>query len=72
MEKTSTGNAHYRKTLISIKEAAEMLGLAQSTIRGRKAGTEGLTRIRHGRVIRLIKQEVEAHIEKLIVSAKRN
>jgi predicted DNA-binding transcriptional regulator AlpA len=66
------GYAGYRKTLISVKEAAEMLGLAESTLRHKEAGTEKLTRIKHGRITRLVKQEVEAHIENLIATAKRH
>jgi len=50
----------YTNKRITIKEAAEITGLAESTIRGRKAGTHKLTRIKHGRAVRLIRQEVEA------------
>jgi excisionase family DNA binding protein len=56
----------YTKTFITIKEAAKMLGLAESTLRGRKAGTHKLTRVKHGsKSVRMIRQELEAHLEKL-------
>ena len=55
----------YARTPITIKEAAAMLGLAESTVRGRKAGTEKLTRLKHKKSVRMIRQEVEAHLENL-------
>jgi excisionase family DNA binding protein len=55
------------RTPITVKEAAKILGIPESTLRGRKAGTEKLTRIKYGRKsVRLIRQEVEAHLAKLI------
>ncbi|MCU1267204.1 MAG: hypothetical protein JWM21_3522 [Acidobacteria bacterium] len=61
----------YARTLITNKEAANILCLKESTIRGRKAGTEKLTRIKIGkRGVRLILQEVEAHLNRLIAASK--
>jgi hypothetical protein len=62
----------YTRTLITIKDAAKMLGLAESTVRGRKAGTHKLTRIKYGiKSVRLISQQVEAQVEKLIKEGKK-
>lgn len=53
----------YSRTLITTKEAAEILGLAESTLRGHKAGTQKLTRIKQKtKSVRMVRQEVEAHI----------
>ena len=59
------------RTLITVKDAAEMLGLPASTVYNRRAGTGKLTRVRQGKTIRLIQQEVEAHKEKLIAAGRR-
>ena len=57
-------------THITIKEAAQILGMPESTLRGRKAGTDRFTRINAKRSIRLIRQEVEAHLAKKIRDAE--
>jgi len=41
----------------------EITGLAPSTIRAGKAGTDALTRVKHGRVYRYLLDEVEAFAE---------
>jgi excisionase family DNA binding protein len=57
----------YSNTLITVQQAAEMLGLSPKTVYAGKAGTERLTRVRHGkRAVRMIRQEVEAHLQKLM------
>ena len=62
----------YTKSLITVKEAAAILGLSPKTLYNRGAGTEHLTRVRHGRVVRMIRQEVEAHVNNLIKKAERS
>ena len=62
-KKPPTRRIGYTKTPITVKEAAEILGLSPKTIYNRGAGTENLTRLRFGGAIRLIRQEVEALIE---------
>jgi excisionase family DNA binding protein len=54
------------RTLITVKEAAGILGLPEKTVYNRKGGTAKLTRVKHGKAVRLIRQEVEAHAEKVI------
>lgn len=62
----------YARKLITVKEAARILGIAESTLRGRKAGTEKLTRIKYGaKSVRMIEQEVEAHVANLIDQAQK-
>lgn len=58
------------RKLITVKEAADILGLPQSTVYNRKGGTDKLTRVKHGKAVRLIRQEVEAHADKVINGAK--
>jgi hypothetical protein len=62
-------------TLITLKQAAEMLCLTPSAIRQRKAGTDVLTLVRQGtgkrQPIFLIKEEVEMHIRSLVDHARR-
>ncbi|MFL6285725.1 MAG: hypothetical protein ACJ74Q_21515 [Pyrinomonadaceae bacterium] len=61
-------------TLITLREAAEMLRLDESTIRKRRAGTDSLTLVRQGtgkrQPIFLIREEVEAHIQSLVEHAR--
>ena len=57
-------------THITIKEAAQILGMPESTLRGRKAGTDRFTRINAKKSVRLIRQEVEAHLAKKIRDAE--
>jgi excisionase family DNA binding protein len=59
------------RTLITVKEAADILGLPRSTVYNRKGGTAKLTRVKHGKAVRLIRQEVEAHADKLINTGRR-
>lgn len=63
---------NYTRTPISVKEAASLLGLAPRTVYNGKAGTHKLTRIRQGRTVRMIRQEIEAHIEQRIKASQRN
>jgi excisionase family DNA binding protein len=55
---------------ITTKEAAKILGLHVKTVYNGKAGTGHLRRIRQGKTIRLMKQEVEAHKRDLIEKAR--
>lgn len=57
-------------THITIKEAAQILGMSESTLRGRKAGTDRFTRINTKKSVRLIRQEVEAYLAKKIRDAE--
>lgn len=57
-------------TFITIKEAALMLGLAPDTVHHLKGGTHKLTRVRHGRAVRMLRQEVEAHIQQQIKTSQ--
>jgi excisionase family DNA binding protein len=61
----------YTKSLITIKEAAAILRLSPKTLYKRGAGTERLTMMRQGRLVRMIRQEVEAHVDNLIRIAQR-
>jgi len=45
---------------ITTKQVSEITGLAESTIRGRKAGTHVLTRTKHGRSTRYYLDEAQA------------
>jgi predicted DNA-binding transcriptional regulator AlpA len=57
----------YTNTLITVRQAAEMLGLSPKTLYAGKAGTEKLRRIRNGkRAVRMVRQEVEAHLQRLM------
>ena len=52
------------KTLIDVKEAADLLCLAPKTLYSRKAGTDKLTRVKLGkRALRFVLEEVEELIE---------
>ena len=42
-----------------------MLSLSEATLYNRKGGTESLKRVKLGKSVRFIQQEVEAHIERL-------
>jgi AraC-like DNA-binding protein len=66
--KAKFGNVEdfYDVELITVKEAAAILGLSPKTIHNRKADTQGLTRIYQGRSVRLIRQEVLEHRHRLI------
>jgi predicted DNA-binding transcriptional regulator AlpA len=59
-------------THITNKEAAKILGISESTLRGRKAGTDRLTRINAKKSVRLIRQEVEAHLARKIRDAEKH
>jgi predicted DNA-binding transcriptional regulator AlpA len=59
------------KTLITVKEAANILGLPESTVYNRKGGTAKLTRVKHGKAVRMIRQEIESHADKLINAGRR-
>jgi excisionase family DNA binding protein len=59
-----------RPTFITIKEAAGMLALSPETVHHGRAGTHKLTRVRFGRAVRMIRQEVEAHIEQRIKASQ--
>ena len=62
----------YTHTLITVKEAAKMLGLAEKTVHNHRGGTCKLTRIRRGRSVRMIRQEVQQHLESLIEAAQKS
>ena len=54
-----------RKTRISAKRVAEIIGCSEKTIYNGGAGTDGLTRIRNGRrQVRFILEEVVALAER--------
>lgn len=57
--------------LIPLRVAADLLGLDSSTIRKRSAGTEGLTIVRQGRKLFLVRGEIIAHRRKLIDDARQ-
>ncbi len=57
--------------LITLKEAAALTRLNESTLRKREAGTEGLTHVRMGSRVFLIKSEVEGLIKRRIDEARR-
>lgn len=59
------------RTFITVKDAADILGLPESTVYNRKGGTAKLTRVKQGKAVRLIRQEVEAHADKLINAGRR-
>jgi excisionase family DNA binding protein len=61
----------FGRTLITVKEAADILGLSHSTVYNRKGGTAKLTRVKHGKAVRLIRQKVEAHADRLINAGRR-
>lgn len=61
----------YTKSLITVRQAADILGLSPKTLYAGKAGTEKLKKVRNGtRTVRMIRQEVEAHLERLISTDK--
>ncbi len=61
-----------RKTRVSAKRVAEILGCAERTVHNGGAGTDELTRIRNGtRQIRFILEEVVALAERQEKEAKR-
>ena len=62
---------HTKPKLITVKEAAEILGLEEKTVHNRGAGTHVLTRVRFGRSIRFIQQEVEEFRDKRIRAAEK-
>jgi len=54
-----------RKTRITAKRVAEIIGCSEKTVYNRGAGTDQLTRIRNGRVqVRFILEEVLALAER--------
>lgn len=61
-----------RKTRISAKRVAEIIGCSEKTIYNGGAGTDGLTRIRNGRrQVRFILEEVIALAERQEKEAQR-
>jgi len=62
----------YTHTLITVKEAAKMLGVAEKTVHNHRGGTCKLTRIRRGRSVLMIRQEVQQHLESLIKAAQKS
>lgn len=61
-----------RKTRISAKRVAEIIGCSEKTIYNGGAGTDGLTRIRNGRrQVRFILEEVVALAERQEKEAQR-
>jgi hypothetical protein len=62
--------------LLTFKQVAELLGLGESTVRQRKAGTEGLTHIPMGNAkskkpeYRISRDEVEQLIVKRYLAAR--
>lgn len=67
MAGSSSKNRLTEPRLISFSEAAEILKLHPSSIRQRKAGTEGLTHVRGlGRRVHLIESEVLALRQRVV------
>ena len=61
----------YSRSLITVKQAAEILGLSPKTVYAGKAGTENLRRVRNGRrTVRMVRQDVEAHLQRLMSSER--
>lgn len=61
----------YSQSLITVKQAAEILGLSPKTVYAGKAGTEKLRKVRNGRrAVRMVRQEVEAHLGRLMSDDK--
>lgn len=60
-----------RPKLITVREAADMLGLSPDTVHHLKGGTHTLTRVRMGRAVRMIRQEVEDHIQQQIKASQQ-
>ena len=58
-------------TFITVEEAARLLGLSASTIYNRRGGTEKLTRVKLGKAVRLLLEEVEEHAAKRIAAGRR-
>jgi excisionase family DNA binding protein len=61
-----------RPRFITVKEAADMLGLAEDTVHHLKGGTHKLTRVRFGRAVRMIQQEVDDHINQRLKDGQRS
>jgi predicted DNA-binding transcriptional regulator AlpA len=57
--------------LITVKEASQILSLAEKTIHNQGAGTNRLQRKRFGRAVRLIKSEVEAMRDENLTTPQR-
>jgi hypothetical protein len=49
-----------------------MLGLSPDTVHHGRAGTRKLTRVRFGRSVRMILQEVDAHIQQRLKASQQN
>ena len=59
-----------RPTFITIKEAASLLGLAPDTVHHGRAGTNKLSRVRFGRSVRMIREQVDDHIQARIKASQ--
>ena len=57
--------------LITVREAARILGLSSKTVANEVGGTERLARVRLGRSVRLIKSQVLEYKFKKIEEAKK-
>lgn len=57
--------------LITVEDAATILGLNPKTIYNRKGGTGHLLRVKQGRTVRLLRSEVEGHKKAIIDGAKQ-
>jgi len=49
-----------------------MLGLSPETVHHFKGGTQKLTRVRFGRSVRMIRQEVDAYIQQRLKASQHN
>lgn len=58
-----------KEKFITVKEAAEILGLKENTVHNLNGGTAGLKRVRQGRRVFLLLSEVERHKEELLLAA---
>jgi predicted DNA-binding transcriptional regulator AlpA len=57
--------------LITVKEAAEILGLKEKTVYNGRGGTAALARVKQGRNVSLIKRQVLEHKQQKIAEAIR-
>jgi predicted DNA-binding transcriptional regulator AlpA len=69
--RSKTISMSYTKTPITAKQVSAILGLAEKTIHNGGGGTQGLARMRHGRAVRFIQQEVEALRDKRLKEGER-
>ena len=70
MKLETNGKINTAERLITVAEAAKILKLAPKTVYNRKGETSNLLRIRQGRTVRLLLDEVIQHQEEKIRQAE--